>query len=158
MTEPAELSAAVLRGVAALWKKTNRELKARFGGNSMRPTIAPGQEVVLHCTDDVSVGDVIVYIYLDQVIVHRLIARTPRWLVTRGDAHTIPDPPVASDAVVGKIAGVPPAPRSLPRTIAFAATRAALAFGPAAARAMLKLLHGTARLLRHPREQPGTLG
>jgi len=138
MSEPVELSAAVLRGVATLWKKTNREVAVRFGGNSMRPTIAPGQEVLLQCTEDVRVGDVIVYIYLDQVVVHRLIARDRRWLLTRGDAHTLPDPPIEDPSViVGKIAGVPPPPQSTLRSIARIVARTAGIFGAGAIRASI---------------------
>jgi len=138
MSDPVELSAAVLRGVAVLWKKTNREVTVRFGGNSMRPTIAPGEEVLLRCTDDVRAGDVIVYIYLDQVVVHRLIARGKRWLLTRGDAHTLPDPPIEDpSAVVGKIVNVPPPPQSMLRSIAAIVTRVAGVFGARAIRASI---------------------
>ena len=141
MSEAVELSAALLRGVAALWKKSNREIAVRFGGNSMRPTIAPGQEVVMRCTDDVSVGDVIVYIYLDQVVVHRLIARGKRWLLTRGDAHTIPDPPLEdASAIVGKIAGVAPPPRTRLRSIASIVTKIAGLFGARAIRASIAVM------------------
>jgi signal peptidase I len=141
MSEPVELSAALLRGVAALWKKTNRQMSVRFGGNSMRPTIAPGQEVLMRCTDDVSVGDVIVYVYLDQVVVHRLIARGKQWLLTRGDAHTIPDPPLEdASAIVGKIIDVASPPRSVLRSIASIVTKTAGVFGPRAIRASIAVM------------------
>lgn len=141
MSDAVELSAALLRGVAALWKKTNRELLVRFGGNSMRPTIAPGQEVLLRCTDDVRPGDVIVYIYLDQVVVHRLIARGKRWLLTRGDAHTIPDPPLEdASAIVGKIVDVAPPPRTILRSVASSVTRCASIFGPRTMRGSIAMM------------------
>lgn len=118
-------SAEELRGVAVLWKKAKRELPVRFGGNSMRPTIAPGDEVLLQCTDDVSVGDVIVFVYLDRVVVHRLVARG----VTRGDAHTVPDRPLGGAPIIGKIVGVAAPPRSIGRSVALAVVRFASLFG-----------------------------
>jgi len=142
MTGEGALDPVRLRGVAALWKKTNRELHVRFDGNSMRPTIEPGQEVLLRCTDDVSIGDVIVYIYLDRVVVHRLIAQTPRWLLTRGDAHLIPDRPLQDRAaIIGRIEGVGPAPRSLLRAASLAVARVAGVFGVRAMSAALAAMH-----------------
>jgi len=148
MSEAIELTADVLRGVASLWKKTNRELSVRFGGNSMRPTIEPGDEVRLRCTDDVDVGDVIVYVYLDRVIVHRLIARGTEWLLTRGDAHTIPDPPVQADAIVGKLIGVAPPPRRMMRNVAYVIARAASCFGSRALGASVVLMNSIRMMLR----------
>src|SRR5205823_8827383 len=86
-------TSAELRAIAALWKNADRRLDVRFGGASMQPTIAPGDTLTLHCTDDVAPGDVIVYVFLDQIIAHRLLIRRGDWFLTRGDAHTVPDPP-----------------------------------------------------------------
>ena len=142
MSDAVELSAGLLRGVAALWKKTNRELMVRFGGNSMRPTIEPGQDVLLRCTDDVHTGDVIVCVYRDQLVVHRLIARGKHWLLLRGDAHTIPDLPIEDfDAVIGKLIGVAAPPRRIMRTVAYLITRTAGLFGASAIRASIAIMH-----------------
>ncbi|HSP16207.1 MAG TPA: S24/S26 family peptidase [Thermoanaerobaculia bacterium] len=95
----------------------------------MQPTIDPGTELIVHCTDDVARGDVIVYLYLDQVVVHRLIGVRRGWLLTRGDAHVIPDAPIVDpDIIMGRVETmrrgdsydlVPPAPVSIARVLAF---------------------------------------
>jgi hypothetical protein len=94
----------------------------------MQPTIAPGTALVIRCTDDVKIGDVIVYVYLDQVAVHRLIRRGRGWMLTRGDAHVIPDAPLFdAGAIIGRVEridssgasdGVPPPPQTLARRVA----------------------------------------
>ncbi|PYQ51089.1 MAG: hypothetical protein DMF59_08990 [Acidobacteria bacterium] len=53
------LDAEHLRSVAALWRTTHRELRTSFQGSSMRPTIEPGETVILRCTDSVAPGDVV---------------------------------------------------------------------------------------------------
>jgi len=113
------LSSRELHGVAALWKQTRRELGVSFGGCSMLPTIEPGTSLRMLCTDEIAVGDVVVFIHLDQVVVHRLVAQSSSWWLTRGDAHVIPDRPFTDRGViVGKILEVPPLRATPARTIA----------------------------------------
>jgi len=133
--------------MATLWKKVQRELTVSFAGTSMLPTIAPGVSVRMRCTDDVVTNDVIVFVYLDQVVVHRLIRRSRNQWVTRGDAHVVPDMPSADPgAVVGKIVGLETAegmvplgaaPRSAMRTLALALVRVSSIFGPTGVRLMV---------------------
>lgn len=144
------LNSSELKAVAALWKKAGRELIARFDGSSMQPTIAPGTELVVRCTDHFPVGDVVVYVFLDQVVVHRLIARRRGWLLTRGDAHTIPDPPITDpEVLIGTVTGirrahgfeaVPPGPRSIARAAAVILTSIGGMIGVIGVRAVLRLL------------------
>ncbi len=49
-----------LVAVASLWQKSNREFVAAFGGSSMLPAIAPGQNVKVRCGEEAAIGDVIV--------------------------------------------------------------------------------------------------
>jgi hypothetical protein len=63
------------------------------------------------------VGDVAVFRYQSQVGVHRVVARTPVWLLTWGDNNPLPDEPIAPDLVIGVIRDVPPAPQSLRRRL-----------------------------------------
>lgn len=101
------LSSSELHCMASLWKRTCRELTVSFGGNSMLPTIAAGDKLRMLCTEQVVPGDVVAFIYLDQVVVHRLVARTHTCWLTRGDAQTIPDRPLTdATAIIGKITGV----------------------------------------------------
>lgn len=98
-----------LAQIVSLWKRTSRELVTRFTGTSMVPTIKSASEVVLKCDATAAVGDVIAYCLGEQLIVHRVIARSDdgEWLVARGDAAALPDPLVVPrDAVAGMITAV----------------------------------------------------
>lgn len=130
-----------LRVVASLLKRHGSEFLTRFDGRSMEPTIPSGAEVLLRCPADEAVGSVVAVARGDLVIVHRIVARAAdgRWLLTRGDAHALPDPPlVAADALIGSVvkvrrgddlADLPPAPSSLGRRLALGVSRLALAAG-----------------------------
>src|SRR5258708_36994374 len=109
------LSAAEIDGVATLWKRERRQFMTSFNGISMLPAIAPGQPVAVTCGIEPMVGDVAVFRYQSQVGVHRVVARTPVWLLTWGDNNPLPDEPIAPDLVIGVIRAVPPAPQSLRR-------------------------------------------
>lgn len=96
-----------LMGVAALWRATGRELETSFSGVSMRPTIEPGQMVRLRCTDQLSIGNIVAVARGEEVIVHRLVASSPHWLLFRGDANMLPDAPLFdSIAVIGLVESV----------------------------------------------------
>jgi hypothetical protein len=155
------LTSAELQAVASLWKQSARELTASFDGSSMGPTIKPGTEVVIRCTDIVTVGEVIVYVYLDQVVVHRLIASGRGWLLTRGDAHTVPDTPITDARVlIGSVAGIrhgdvvepiPPPPRSFSRSVARSVVLISGLFGIIGIRASIRVLRIVSALMRRPR-------
>jgi hypothetical protein len=98
-----------------LWKRERREFATSFGGTSMLPTIAPGQRVVVECGREPVVGDVVVFRRGDLVMVHRLAARTSKWLMTWGDANWLPDEPVDSADLIGVVRGVTAGPRSFLR-------------------------------------------
>ena len=111
------LSAAEIDSIATLWKHERRQLKTSFNGTSMLPAIAPGQQVLVECGIEPAVGDVAVFRYNDQVGVHRVVARTPAWLLTWGDANPLPDEPIALTRVIGAVRNVPPGPHSLYRRL-----------------------------------------
>jgi hypothetical protein len=94
---------ARLSAIAALWKKTHRVFEARFDGASMLPTIEPQQAVTVRCGEEVHRHDVVLALHEKGVVVHRVIWISVKndWLLTRGDARTIADPPIAMDDVIG---------------------------------------------------------
>lgn len=120
-------SGAELRAIAEIWKRQRRELVAAFGGTSMLPAIAPGQPLRLRCGEAYAIGDVIAFVIEGQMAVHRVIAQGEGWIVTRGDARLLPDPPLTElDRVVGRVVAlidgeaerpVPPARFSIPAAI-----------------------------------------
>ena len=113
----ASLSAAEIDGVATLWKRGGREFVTSFNGTSMLPAIAPGQQVTVICGVEPVVGDVAVFRYDDHVGVHRVVARSATWLLTWGDANPLPDEPVPPARIIGLIRDVPPARKSLRRSL-----------------------------------------
>lgn len=108
----APLDAAQLAAVAAIWQRRGHELEATFGGDSMRPSIAPGDAVRLRFTAAWDVGDVVLCTARDRVTLHRAVARGDAWVLTQGDNNTFPDPPFDAAAVVARVTagdGGPPA-------------------------------------------------
>jgi hypothetical protein len=151
-TEPPrdpEPSVEELAAAARLWKKTGRDLKARFGGSSMRPSLAPDSEVVVRCGSSAAVGDIVAYLADGRLVLHRVEAVSARdgTLLTRGDALWLPDLPVRDpESVLGVVSAVgrdgrfappPPAPRTTIRRLSVWPFRAALAVSPRAAAVLL---------------------
>jgi hypothetical protein len=148
-----------LAAVGSLWKRTGRELRARFGGSSMRPTLSPETEVVLRCGARFGPGDIVAYLAPGGLVLHRIEAVAPRdgSLLTRGDALWLPDALVRDrEAVVGVVTALrrgdrleppPPPPGGLLRRGALWPFRAALRADPRAAAALLGPLIAARRLL-----------
>ncbi len=74
----------------------------------MRPAIEPGQTVLLRCTNDVAIGDIVAVAVGSDVIVHRLVAAAPgRWWLLRGDHNVLCDVPLIDPAaIIGKVIAV----------------------------------------------------
>jgi hypothetical protein len=147
-----EPSLEELAAAARLWRKTGRELKARFGGSSMQPSVAPGSEVVLRCGAAASVGDIVAYLADGRLVLHRVeaVSARDRTLLTRGDALWLPDLPVRDlETVLGVVSAVgrdggfappPPAPQGMARRVSVWPFRAAHAVSPRATAALLRPL------------------
>ena len=165
MTGDARLAVDLVEGetlaaVASLWRKTGRELRARFGGSSMDPALPPGTEVVLRCGETGAPGEVIAFLADGRLVVHRVVARAAdgSWTLTRGDARVLPDAPILDpEAIVGRVAGVwrgdaleaVPAPEdSAPRRWAARAFGAVVRVSPRAGSITLRSMHTGSRLLR----------
>jgi len=160
VAEIAALEGENLAAVASLWRKTGRELRARFGGSSMEPTLPPGAEVLLRCGETGAPGDIIAFVADGHLVVHRVVARARDggWTLTRGDARALPDAPIRDpEAILGRVAGVwrgesledPAAPPdSLRRRFVLRFCCALLGASPGAGAAALRSIHTATRLLR----------
>lgn len=154
---PSPLSPDQLAAVSDLWARAGRELRVRFTGTSMEPTLASGAEVLLVCGEGGAPGDIVAVREGGGVIVHRVVAGGAErgWLLTRGDARWLPDAPaVGAGAVLGRVAAVhvgatlvPPAPRSASpaQRLALAPLLAVLRLSP---RAGIALVRGLVRARR----------
>lgn len=125
------LTGARLQAIAAIWRRDRRQLTVRFGGSSMEPTIPAGAEVLLLCGVFPALGEIAAVTFGDRIMVHRVVARPPSgaWILTRGDASAIPDPPIPEASVIGTVVRVrrddrfvdpPPPPTSFGRRLALA--------------------------------------
>ncbi len=79
-----------------------------YRGSSMNGTFRPGDLLYVEAVDseDVRPGDVVLFFSGDGdvFLTHRVVARTAFGLLTRGDAHPLPDPaPVATERLVGRV-------------------------------------------------------
>jgi signal peptidase len=72
---------------------------------SMEPALNVNDLVLIQETQDLQVGDVVVYQSGTELIIHRVIALEGENLVTQGDANQIPDQAITLDQVKGKLVG-----------------------------------------------------
>lgn len=148
-----------------MWAREGREEPVRFAGDSMRPTIEPGCEVVVAWGRAPAEGEVGVFVAEERLLVHRVLARRGRWLLTRGDAAALPDLPLPLESVLGSALRlrvdsepkpVPDAPSSIGRRLAATVAILAMGAGAGAARGLLVALWTLRRwLLVRPRRLLG---
>jgi hypothetical protein len=140
-----------LEAIAAIWRRERRQLAARFGGVSMEPTIAPSAEVLLQCGVHPGPGEIAAFTVANRILVHRVMARSPAgtWLLTRGDANAIPDPPISDIALIGTVVRVrhgdqfvepPGPPTSRGRRVTLALCLLGLRANPRVGRHLIQLL------------------
>jgi hypothetical protein len=81
-------------------------------GESMRPTLRPGQRLAVEFSPEAPrTGDLLLFRQGDQLLVHRLLGaarplRGRRRLRTRGDGVPTLDPPLDLDRIVGRVVAV----------------------------------------------------
>ena len=115
-----------LRAIVPLLKRVEGEVELMLYGVSMEPTIPDASLIRIRCREPhtCKVGDVIVMQTGTGIVAHRVLyrgrrGRAAQYLITRGDARWLPDPPVpvasllgiVTGVAAGKIWGPPPAAR-----------------------------------------------
>jgi hypothetical protein len=134
-----------LDAAARLWKLERRVFTAKFAGESMRPTFAPGQEIRVRCGVSAAAGDVAVCQQRERILVHRVlhVSADSNWMLTRGDSTCVPDLPVRAASVLGTVSGLVlrdgdrplgPSPDSALRRVVARLSVAGFRSAPAAAR------------------------
>ncbi len=79
---------------------------AAISSNSMWPILKQGDIIFIKniSPEDIKVGDVIVWQQEEKgFVIHRVIKIKENAIITRGDANTAEDPPVAFENIVGKM-------------------------------------------------------
>jgi hypothetical protein len=154
--------------VASLLGRQGREVEARIDGDSMGVTLPDGCRVRIRLGEQShAVGDLVAFTAGRTLVAHRVVQRSAGYLVTRGDARTLPDPPVALQSVLGSVTaveisgqwgppGTPPRPQFLAMA-ALAALRVLLAVNPVLAqRVASALMAGSAWLQGRGRTATGS--
>ena len=85
-------------------------LRLQVTGWSMLPTVWPGDDLVIERVDSnrISTGDIVLFGRDTRLFVHRVISKVDNLdgglgVITRGDGMSIPDGPVASSEVLGRV-------------------------------------------------------
>jgi len=88
-----------------------RGLRVQTG--SMQPLLKPGDVAIVQAVpaDRIRIGDVVSYastVHQGEIVSHRVIALEDGIMTTRGDALEATDPPVPTEAVIGRVLfGIP---------------------------------------------------
>ncbi len=73
--------------------------------NSMSPEIKIDDFLFVKKFDDYQVGDVIAFESDNKIITHRIISKTNKNIITKGDQNTQIDDPITENQILGKIVG-----------------------------------------------------
>jgi signal peptidase len=75
-----------------------------ISSGSMTPTLSVGDVVLIKSQKEYSVGDVVAYRFMNQVVVHRIIDVSDKGFITKGDANSDKDPfIVPRESVIGRV-------------------------------------------------------
>ncbi len=93
------------------WLPLLRETLAREGsfrwqmeGSSMSPTLSPGCEIeIAPLTSPPALGELLVFVADDTLVIHRLVRRWRGLWITQGDGRTLPDKAIPPQAVLGRV-------------------------------------------------------
>lgn len=99
--------------VARSLRSPDRSFESTVTGTSMGPGLGPGSRIRIALTHRAryEIGEVVAYLADRQVVVHRVVHRgraaaARGYVITRGDATVVPDPPVDHGRILGSVTGV----------------------------------------------------
>lgn len=72
---------------------------------SMEPNLSVNDVIFVRETNQYDVGDIVVYQSGKTLIVHRIIARDGKTIITQGDANHVADDPIQLGAIKGEVVG-----------------------------------------------------
>lgn len=79
-------------------------VECRIRGASMETAIPRGSRIRITFNGAPHrVGDIVAFMIGERIVVHRVVHRARRRLLTRGDAMLLPDPPIDAAAVLGAV-------------------------------------------------------
>ncbi len=71
-------------------------------GRSMEPLLWTGDVVMIYKSDDIRVGDVVIYAGFRGYIIHRVIEARDNCYVIKGDSNPAPDGCIPKELILGK--------------------------------------------------------
>lgn len=74
----------------------------KVSGSSMLPTYKAGETVKIIASNQVGVNDVVLFNYMDKMILHRVVMKNGNQMITRGDNNIFLDGEVSFDNIIGK--------------------------------------------------------
>lgn len=72
---------------------------------SMEPNLSKGDLIFVQRTEPLQLEDIIVYQSGSSLIVHRIVSMYGDTIVTQGDANNVPDEPISTSQIKGKVIG-----------------------------------------------------
>ena len=118
-----KLGRELVLAAVELLGRAGRDATVRVQGESMRPTLQPGQRLAVEFSaEGLAVGDLLLFRQGDALLVHRLLGDArpldgKRRLRTRGDGVARLDPAVDLDRVVGRVIAIEDSARWLSTTM-----------------------------------------
>jgi hypothetical protein len=118
-----KLGRELVLAAVELLGRAGRDATVRVQGDSMRPTLRPGQLLAVEFSAErLAVGDLLLFRQGDSLLVHRLLGDARpldghRRLRTRGDGVATLDPAVDLDRVVGRVTAIEDSGRWLSTTM-----------------------------------------
>jgi hypothetical protein len=171
---------ARILAVASRLRAPDRAIESTVVGMSMGRTIPAGSRIQIELGERgrYERGEVVAFLAGDHIVVHRVVGRVGRgargYLLTRGDAALVPDPPIDEACILGAVTAIrreqgwtAPGGRaevSFPArvitSVVLVAVVGLLRLHPRAAAAFITCLHRAARPLRRGarRRPPGSAG
>ena len=73
---------------------------------SMHPVLKNGDLVLVRKTKNVRRGDIVIFKRKNFLIIHRVVIRLGRFVITRGDNQKKFDSPILVDKIIGKVVAV----------------------------------------------------
>ena len=98
--------------MASALRAPDRTIESTVLGGSMGATMRAGSRIRIELGRPrrYDLGEVIAFVAGEHVVVHRVVRRARRWprgyVLTRGDATVLPDPPVGADRILGAVTAI----------------------------------------------------
>lgn len=75
-------------------------------GRSMEPLLWTGDVVIVYKSDDIRVGDVVIYAGRGGYVIHRVVEVRGDCFIIKGDNNPVPDGCIAKERITGKVLSI----------------------------------------------------